>query len=213
MKKLLGALATAAALAGVAPAASAVTLTFDDLTGVAYFGSTSYNGFTFGCSAGCDVGSWYYSDDNSAKDWFKSPSTSVSTNWDGVGDTETDSLPITRTDLGDFYFMGAWFTSGLGTEDDPSDPPLDITLRLFNNGVEVANATASLVWDDPSTWLASGYSGLVDEVRVSSVQGFFGMDDFEYRLPAVDVPEPSSLALSLLALAGVGAAVRRKPKA
>lgn len=214
MKKLLGALATAVTLAGVAPAASADVLTFDgDLTGSAYFGAVPYHGFMLGCSVGCDVGSWFYSDDNTAKDWYKSPFHSVSTSWDGVGDTASDSLPIAREDGGDFYFSGAWFTSGLGTAGDVGDPPLDIQLRLFNNGVEVANATASLVWDDPSTWLGSGYSGLVDEVRVYSVQGFFGMDNFEYRLPSVDVPEPSSLALSLLALAGVGAAVRRKPKA
>jgi hypothetical protein len=41
------------------------------------------------------------------------------------------------------------------------------------------------------TFLASGYSGLVNSIGIVGNKGFFAMDDFTYHL----VPEPSTLAL------------------
>lgn len=199
----------AGVLACVGSMASAATLTFDDLSGTAFFTSVNpYNGFEFGCSAGCDTGSWFYSDDNSVKDWFKSTPTSVSTQFglDAQGiPIFGESLPITSVS-GPVTFAGAFFTSGSGTRGNEAiDPPIDINFELYYLGLHVAtSATLTLYFDDPATFLPSGYTGHVDDIRVQAYQGFFAMDDFQF------VPEPGTYALVLAAMAGMLATKRRR---
>lgn len=60
------------------------------------------------------------------------------------------------------------------------------------------------------TFLSSGYSGLVDKMVVSGVQGYYAMDDFTFHTDSGAVPEPTSVALTLLALGGLARASRRK---
>ncbi len=203
-------------LACVGSVASATTLNFDELTGTRYFSTAPsenpYNGFNFACSTNCDTGSWFHSNDNSLKNWYKSPFTSVSTTY-GEDDEGFpiygESLPITSV-IGPVIFNGAYFTSGSGDVNDPTDPPIDIEFVLYYLGAYVhTSAMLTLYWDDPATFLASGYGGPVDEIRVQAYQGYFAMDDFEFQR----VPEPETLALALAALAGVGATTRRRRSA
>jgi hypothetical protein len=192
-------------LACVGSVASATTLNFDELTGTRYFSTAPsenpYNGFNFACSTNCDTGSWFHSNDNSLKNWYKSPFTSVSTTY-GEDDEGFpiygESPPITSV-IGPVIFNGAYFTSGSG--DVTTRPiPRSIRVRALLPGRHVhTSAMLTLYWDDPATFLASGYGGPVTN-PVQAYQGYFAMDDFEFQRPRAE-----TLALALAALAGVGA--------
>jgi hypothetical protein len=66
-------------------------------------------------------------------------------------------------------FQGAWF-SGADTA----------TFELYLGGIlQGSSLTLSLTGN--STWLASGYAGAVDEVRLTANRGSFVMDDFHPR--------------------------------
>ena len=147
-------------LACVGSVASATTLNFDELTGTRYFSTAPsenpYNGFNFACSTNCDTGSWFHSNDNSLKNWYKSPFTSVSTTY-GEDDEGFpiygESLPITSV-IGPVIFNGAYFTSGSGDVNDPTDPPIDIEFVLYYLGAYVhTSAMLTLYWDP---WTRSG---------------------------------------------------------
>ncbi len=95
-------------------------------------------------------------------------------------------------------FEGAYFAGLEGAQ---------LSFQLFAGGALVYQS-AQL---DPSatpTFLASGYTGLVDAVRVSSANhGEFVMDDLSFTAA---VPEPQSYALLLSGLAVVGWVARRR---
>lgn len=80
-----------------------------------------------------------------------------------------------------------------------------VTFQLYNAGTLVATS-ATITVDGTPTWLASGYSGLVDEVRIDSSNGYYVFDNVTYGA----VPEPESWALMIAGFGMVGFAMRRR---
>lgn len=172
--------------------ASATTLTFEDLSPApALFDTvpTPYNGLTFT--------GWFYGPDTV----FTPASGTIDLFTDFADPNDPGAFVITNnnavTSATDFFFDGAWFSGYSG-----------VTFELWLDGVLVH--TSDTLPDAPGidpylpTMLASGYTGLVDKVVVSGVQGYFAMDDFTFRLSDVSaVPEPQTLAMALFAL-GLG---------
>jgi hypothetical protein len=89
-------------------------------------------------------------------------------------------------------FEGAYF-SGF-------DFSVPVSFSLFKGGILKATS-ASLTPSSIPSFLSSGYTGLVDEVRVNWYNGFAVMDDVTYRTSSV--PEPATL-IGLLGLGAFG---------
>ena len=197
MNRSLQALA-AAALATTVTAASAIELSFDDLTGTAGF-TAPYHGFIFAYAqgprgVGCNcAGSWYWSDDNSGvTPYYKSPSTSLSTDYEFIGGNYFygESLPITPVNAA-VRFDGAWFTSVF---------EIEIRFHMYHRGAAVANSEYLILpAAKPAVFLASGYAGPVDKITVEGYQGYFAMDNFTYA----PVPEPGTYALMIAGVLGL----------
>jgi hypothetical protein len=188
-KAMLAAAALVGVLAlGAASAASATVVTFDDIAanGVVADG---YGGIIW-------AGNWdNYSDP-------QSPYTPAS------GDTRVYAdynLGCCAVDDTNFYFAapvvfdGAFFAG-------QSDQGL-VTFGLYNGGVLV-HTSASLDPTETPTFLASGYAGPVDEVRVNGPRDFFVMDDVTYGPAAV--PEPAAWVLMIAGFGLTGALLRRR---
>lgn len=173
--------------------AHADVLNFDDLNlGLAFF-TANYKGFKFGTNSAAD-NAWFYTSFATAEYQPKSGRIYVATDYrlypGGLWD---ETQPITNTI--DFTFDGAWFS---GND--------QVRYRLFNNGALVHTSADSGSLTPTPSWVASGYTGLVDSVVVVGRQGFFAMDDFT----ATPVPEVSSWALLSVGLLAVGALIRRR---
>ena len=105
----------------------------------------------------------------------------------------------------DVVFEGAWFSGGSGTNDT-------VHFELYRGGLLVGTSPTLLVTDTP-TFLASGFTGLVDAVSIAENPVVrpndtdFVMDDVTFH-SSTATPEPASAVLSLLGL--VGAMLLRK---
>jgi len=99
-------------------------------------------------------------------------------------------------------FTGAWF-AGYDTISGPNQ----INFYLYLGG-NLVSTSGILVPSDVPAFLASGYSGSVDEVLVFSNQalGYFVMDDVTYN-PA---PEPGTLGLLISGALGAFGVARRR---
>lgn len=204
MNRTLQALAVAA-LATTVTAASALELSFDDLTGTVGF-TAPYQGFNFAYTqgprgAGCNcVGSWFWSDDNSGvAPYYKSPFTSLSTDYEFIRGIPVfgESLPISTVSA-PVRFDGAWFTSV---------SEIEIRFHMYFHGAAVANSEYLILpAARPAVFLASGYAGPVDKITVEGYQGYFAMDNFTYA----PVPEPGTHALLIAGVLGLGLKARKR---
>jgi hypothetical protein len=179
--KILASLSVILALS--APAAQATVVGFDDLIG----GGTvadGYGGITWG-------GDWSYYDAPQDPYNPSSPNTRIYT----TGNASSGSFSFAS----DVAFGGAYI-SGFDFE---------VIFELFLNGSSVA-VFNSIFPSSVATLVGSGYSGLIDEVRVSTAasEGYFVLDDVTYSVSPV--PVPAALPLMLLALGGLGLAARRR---
>ena len=189
--KVLAPLALLLTLA--APAAQATVVSFDDLPG---FGTVAdgYGGITWDAS-------WVYYDSSDGVYNPSSPPTRIYADYNTLpGGSSFQGVSFFF--LTDAVFNGAFF-AGYGT----SYGLAAVFFELFSNGISVATS-GSLDPNATPTFLASGYSGLIDEVVVWGNAGYYVMDDVTYNAAAV--PVPAALPLMLLALGGLGVAARRR---
>ncbi|BAT56209.1 hypothetical protein NOS3756_52120 [Nostoc sp. NIES-3756] len=159
--------------------ASAVVVSFDDLVGQTTV-PDGYGGILW------DSNFEYYTFEQPPYNPESKP-TRVYGNYDKWGALPS-SIP--------FYFQtsvifdGAYF-AGL-------DSSVPVSFSLYKGGILQATS-ASLTPSEIPTFLSSGFTGLVDEVRVNWYNGFIVMDNVIYR--HASVPEPATL----IALLGLGA--------
>jgi len=176
-----------AALAALVPWASATVLTFDDIPQDGLV-PASYGGIDWSAAGWSAFGEAQY------------PYTAHSGDWRvGTAFGSSDPESLIRFDM-PTVFEGAWF-SGYG------DAP--VTFELFSGGALIATSSTLSLSDTPA-FLASGYTGLVDALLVSSpLHGGYAMDDFTFTNVQA-VPEPQTYALMLAGLGVVGLLVRRR---
>jgi hypothetical protein len=170
---------------GVATSSEAVVVHFDDLVGEAAV-PDGYGGITWDEN-------WFYYGYEQPPYTPASPPNRVYQSYAKWGCCDVNAIP--------FYFSvpvlfgGAFFSGG-------GENPIYFELYL---GSTLVATSGSLFPSATPTFLASGYAGAVDEVRVVS-DAFRVMDDVTYEA----VPEPGTLLLLGSALLGLPAARARR---
>jgi hypothetical protein len=192
MTSLIRSLAASAALAGLASIAlpaNATVLGFDDI-GVYGALPANYGGLDWSAS------SWLAFDDV-PDDAF----TPHSGNWQLAADFGSADADTTIRFASASVFDGAWFS---GYSDST------VAFKLYLGGALVAQS-ALLATSAASTFLASGYAGLVDTVvAASGQQAFYAMDDFSFHNAVAAVPEPQTWALMFGGLGAIALLARRR---
>lgn len=179
--------ALAAALALAGPLAGATVLGFDDI-GADGAVPLNYGGLDWSAAG------WSVFAGEQAPYTAHSGSFRAATGW-GVDDAASEVRFAKPT-----VFDGAWF-AGLGGA--------TVRFDLYLGGQLVASS-ATLDPDATPRFLASGWAGAVDAVRVASPwHASFVMDDFSFQGPAGPVPEPQAALLLAAGLAVLQLARRR----
>ena len=189
--KLLAGAGMAVAAFAALPATAQTVLNFDDLTGMGAIGT--YQGVNF------DNNFTYY---DFAQDPYnaKSGSTRIFGNYDKFPAAQQSAMAFYVG--GSSVFDGFWLAgSGAG----------QVSFDLYKNGTLVGSS-ASVGTTGTPTFLASNYTGTVDEVRINALNGYWVGDDFTFSTltPFGAVPEPSTWALMILGFGAVGGAMRRR---
>lgn len=186
-KAMLATGAVAVALS-MAAAAEAAVVTFDDLSGQGTV-ADGYGGITWDSN-------WTYYDDSNYPYTPASGASRVYVNYDGHTDGVYEAVGFRFS--GPVVFDGAYFAGA---------PNMGVSLQMYLKGVQVAT-TDTLYQTSTPTFLASGYAGQVDEVRVYGPNDYYVMDDVTYT--AAPAPEPAAWALMIVGFGLAGTALRRR---
>jgi hypothetical protein len=190
MKKAGTLLAAALLIVGLSSSANAATIVnFDDIVGNVVV-ADGYGGINWG-------GVW------SSYDFAQDPYNPHSGDARIYNNTRTSPTAFSFV-TPDAAFHGGWF-SGFPVV---SGNPNLVHFEMWNNGALVATS-ATLAPTNVPAFLASGYAGAVDEVRVFSTTGdFYVLDDITYDQAVI--PEPASILLLGAGLAGIRRLRRRQ---
>ncbi|WP_296599811.1 PEPxxWA-CTERM sorting domain-containing protein [Phenylobacterium sp.] len=176
--------------ASAASAATTVVLDFDDLVGTGLVPS-DYQGVNFGDDFS------YYDDPLLPEYPSRSGLTTLYSNYDKYK-PGSGSTGVIRFDDA-VRFDGAWFAGHY-----------DVVFDLYLDGQQV-HVSDRLDLDSTMRYLASGYAGLVDEVRLYGNSGNWVMDDLTYTTGVTAaVPEPATWAMMMLGFGAAGAALRSR---
>lgn len=120
------------------------------------------------------------------------------TSGENVAFNKTDSTAVITRES-QFNFVGAFFTSAWVAENL-------LSITAYRGGDSVDSLELLIVNSSP-TWIDVNFTS-IDRLEFSTSGSHFAMDDFSYNLDIGSVPEPSTLILLVLGLAGL--VVRRK---